>query len=63
MPGLLVTMVHKGDACALAEGVSHDEELAVCREPGFDLIQGFLYGHPVPIEQLAALPGLSNIGH
>ncbi|MEN8207330.1 MAG: EAL domain-containing protein [Pseudomonadota bacterium] len=63
MLGLLVTMVRKGGARALAEGVSQNEELAVCRDLGFDLIQGFVYGHPVSIEQLGTAPGISNAGH
>ena len=62
MLGLLVTMVKKGGARALAEGVSQNEELAVCRELGFDLIQGFIYGYPMSIEQLGAFPRLCNTG-
>lgn len=56
MIGLLVSMVRKGRARALAEGVSRIGELAVCRSLGFDLIQGFLYAQPVPLDELENLP-------
>lgn len=56
MIGLLVKLVKKGQTCALAEGVSRPEELAVCRSLGFDMIQGFIYGKPVPLEQLGISP-------
>jgi len=57
MVGLLVKMVQKGRAFALAEGVSQSAELEVCRQLNFDLIQGFVYGEPVPLAQLAKIPG------
>ena len=60
MLGLLVTMVKKGGARALAEGVSQNEELAVCRELGFDLIQGYLCGYPVTIGHLNTESDLNN---
>ena len=60
MLGLLVTMVRKGGAQALAEGVSQRKELAACRELGFDLIQGYFYGYPMSIGQLNTVPGLYN---
>lgn len=52
MIGMLVRLVQKGRALALAEGVSHAGELAVCRQLGFDLIQGYVYGQPASLEQL-----------
>jgi EAL domain-containing protein (putative c-di-GMP-specific phosphodiesterase class I) len=54
MIGLLVRMVKKGRALALAEGVSRPEELVVCRQLAFDLVQGYLYGQPALITQLEA---------
>jgi EAL domain-containing protein (putative c-di-GMP-specific phosphodiesterase class I) len=60
MIGLLVKLVKKGHTLALAEGVSNSGELAVCRQRGFDMIQGFVYGEPVPLEQLNALPTLGQ---
>jgi len=56
MVGLLVRMVKKGHALALAEGVSRPEELLVCRQLAFDLVQGYLYGQPALITQLEAPP-------
>jgi len=56
MIGLLVRVVKQGHALALAEGVSHAGELAVCRQLGFDLIQGFACGRPATLEELAAMP-------
>lgn len=56
MIGLLVELVKKGKTLALAEGVSHPGELAVCRQLGFDLIQGFVYGEPAALEQLNTTP-------
>lgn len=55
MIGLLVRMVQKGDALALAEGVSRPDELAICRQLGFDLVQGFHYGQPTTLAQLEAV--------
>ena len=56
MIGLLVKLVKKGHTLALAEGVSNSGELVVCKQIGFDMIQGFVYGEPVPLEQLNDLP-------
>ena len=53
MIGLLVTLVKKGQTRALAEGVSHTGELAICQQLDFDLIQGFACGKPVSLQQLA----------
>jgi EAL domain-containing protein (putative c-di-GMP-specific phosphodiesterase class I) len=38
----------------LAEGVEEEAEAAVCREMGFQLIQGYLTGRPVPAGALRA---------
>jgi len=56
MISLLVTLVKKGHTLALAEGVSHPEEAVICRQLGFDLMQGYAYGKPTPVDQLAELP-------
>ena len=52
---LLVRMVKTGGALALAEGVSRIEELAVCQQLDFDLIQGYVYGEPCTLDKLEAL--------
>lgn len=52
---LLETLVHMardlGIAC-LAEGVELPAEAELCRQMGFEFVQGYLYGRPVPIADL-----------
>ncbi len=50
--GLLVKLVKGSETRALAEGVSHAGELAICQQLNFDLIQGFACGVPVGLAQL-----------
>jgi len=45
----LVQMARELGIVTLAEGIESEGEASVCRQLGFDLAQGFLYGHPVPI--------------
>ncbi len=47
--GDLVRLVLDLGSVALAEGVEFEEEAEVCRDMGFQLIQGYLTGRPVPI--------------
>jgi EAL domain-containing protein (putative c-di-GMP-specific phosphodiesterase class I) len=47
----LVSIVHDLGSVALAEGVETEGEAEVCRGMGFELIQGYLTGRPVGIEQ------------
>ncbi len=56
MVGLLVTLVKSGHARVLAEGVSRPGELSICQQLGFDLIQGFVYGNPLSLQQLEESP-------
>jgi EAL domain-containing protein (putative c-di-GMP-specific phosphodiesterase class I) len=44
----LVQMVHNLGITSLAEGVETEGEDATCRQMGFDLGQGYLYGRPAP---------------
>ncbi len=46
--GSLVQMVHNLGITSLAEGVETDGEDETCRQMGFDLGQGYLYGRPAP---------------
>ena len=48
----LVRLVHELGSVALAEGVETEAEARVCRDIGFELLQGYFTGRPVPIEQL-----------
>ncbi len=50
----IIRMVKGLGALALAEGVETDEEAQVCRDCGFDLAQGYLFGRPVPARALQA---------
>ncbi|MFZ2650359.1 MAG: EAL domain-containing protein [Burkholderiaceae bacterium] len=50
--GDLVRLVLDLGSVALAEGVEFDEEAEVCRDMGFQLIQGYLTGKPVPVQAL-----------
>ena len=54
----LVKMVYAAGATSLAEGVETEEEAGICLDMGFDLIQGYLTGRPIPAESLSAHPTL-----
>ena len=51
---ILVSLVHKMGIKALAEGASLMEEVEICHKVGFDLIQGFAYGYPLPLSEWMA---------
>lgn len=44
----LVEMVRDLNVISLAEGIETSEEMTWCRQTGFDLAQGFLFGRPCP---------------
>lgn len=48
----LVRLVRDLGSTALAEGVETEGEAAVCRQMGFELLQGYLTGKPVPVDSL-----------
>lgn len=48
----LVRIVRELGSVPLAEGVETEGEATVCREMGFALIQGFLTGRPVALDEL-----------
>ena len=50
----LVRMVKELGSKALAEGVETEAEAEVCRQIGFDLLQGYLTGRPAPFDSLRA---------
>lgn len=50
----LVKMVLATGSVPLAEGVEDEEEARVCVEMGFQLIQGYLTGRPIPADSLAS---------
>lgn len=49
---MLIQMARDFTAATLAEGIETAAEAEVCRELGFDYAQGYLYGRPLPIDQL-----------
>jgi EAL domain-containing protein (putative c-di-GMP-specific phosphodiesterase class I) len=53
----LVRLVIGIGSVPLAEGVEFEAEAAVCRDMGFELIQGYLTGRPMPVAELAARQG------
>jgi EAL domain-containing protein (putative c-di-GMP-specific phosphodiesterase class I) len=48
----LVRLVLDLGSTALAEGVEFEEEAEVCRAMGFQLIQGYLTGKPLPVQAI-----------
>lgn len=58
----LVQLVTELGVVPLAEGIEREEEGTVCREMGFVLAQGFLYGRPAPVpaHTCSALSGTQN---
>lgn len=48
----LVNMVLAAGSIPLAEGVEEEDEAAICTQMGFQLIQGYHTGRPVPVESL-----------
>ncbi|SBT07024.1 Diguanylate phosphodiesterase [Candidatus Accumulibacter aalborgensis] len=48
----LVKLVLDLGSVPLAEGIEKDAEAQICREMGFQLIQGFLTGKPIPVASL-----------
>ena len=48
----LVQLVAELGVVPLAEGIEREAEGDVCREMGFELVQGFFYGRPAPMSAL-----------
>jgi EAL domain-containing protein (putative c-di-GMP-specific phosphodiesterase class I) len=48
----LVKLVLDLGSVPLAEGVELEEEAAICRDMGFQLVQGYLTGKPVPVSSV-----------
>ncbi|MFK8042279.1 EAL domain-containing protein [Congregibacter sp.] len=47
----------------LAEGVESHDELSICSEAGANLVQGYLFGRPAPIEDLPAILKTATISN
>ncbi|MEP7300664.1 MAG: EAL domain-containing protein [Caldimonas sp.] len=52
----LVRLVADLGSVALAEGLEAETDAELCRQMGFQLMQGFLFGRPVPAESLVGRP-------
>jgi len=48
----LIALAHDLQLGVIAEGVEHDSQLALLRDFGCDLIQGFLFSRPMAAEEL-----------
>ena len=62
---LIVTFLNMSrdlGATTIAEGVECQEEGETCRQLGFDCVQGYFYGAPIPISQFG-LPGQIDSAH
>ncbi len=46
----LVKMARNLGIHVVAEGIEEEGEAATCAELGFDLAQGFYFGHPLPLK-------------
>jgi EAL domain-containing protein (putative c-di-GMP-specific phosphodiesterase class I) len=51
----IIAMAHSLGIIVIAEGVERDGQYALLRERDCDLAQGFLLGHPMPVEEFMAL--------
>jgi EAL domain-containing protein (putative c-di-GMP-specific phosphodiesterase class I) len=52
----LVRLVTELGSVPLAEGVETEAEAEICRQMGFQLVQGYLTGKPVPVDASGAAP-------
>jgi EAL domain-containing protein (putative c-di-GMP-specific phosphodiesterase class I) len=49
----ILTLAHSLDLTVVAEGVETEGQRAFLVENGCEVFQGYLFGRPVPVEQLA----------
>jgi len=53
--GAICSMGHALSCEIIAEGVEEQEQLQILREKGCDLIQGFIWGRPIPFDEATEL--------
>lgn len=53
----IVNIAHSLSLQTVAEGVEQPEQLAAVRRMGCDLVQGYLLGRPLPVEEAQRLIG------
>src|SRR5205085_10647785 len=51
----LIDLAHALGMRVIAEGIEHDDQLAVLHEARCDFIQGFLFSKPMPVERFREL--------
>ncbi|GGL59658.1 putative bifunctional diguanylate cyclase/phosphodiesterase [Sporolactobacillus putidus] len=56
----IITMVHQMNIPVLAEGVETESQKKFLLEKNCDMIQGYLYGKPMPIDEIKALLDLKE---
>ncbi len=52
-----IAMAHSLGMAIIAEGVETVEQAEFLRDAGAELVQGYLYGKPMPIADFAAMAG------
>ena len=50
----IIELVHAMDMRTIAEGVETEDQLAIMREAGCDIIQGYYFDQPLPKEEFEA---------
>jgi diguanylate cyclase (GGDEF)-like protein/PAS domain S-box-containing protein len=53
--GAIVELARACDAELIAEGVEREDQLAFLRDNGISLMQGYLFGQPLPVDQVTQL--------
>jgi EAL domain-containing protein (putative c-di-GMP-specific phosphodiesterase class I) len=51
----IIAMAHRMHLTVIAEGVETESQLAMLRAQGCDLVQGYYFYKPMPLEELTAL--------
>ncbi len=56
----LIQMAHNLKLSVVAEGVETEDQLALLREERCDIVQGYVFGKPLPPEDFVKLLPLAN---
>ena len=51
----IVELARACDAELIAEGVEREDQLAFLRDNGISLVQGYLFGQPLPVDEVTQL--------
>jgi diguanylate cyclase (GGDEF)-like protein len=58
----VIAMAHRLDLAVVAEGVEADDQAAFLRRCRCDIVQGYLFGRPVPLADLGAVLSSRELG-